>query len=234
MFRQTAEIYDAIYSFKDYRAEAEMVHEIAQERLCSGGNRLLDVACGTGKHLEHFRDWYSVEGLDLDPGLLEIARGRLPGVSLYEADMTNFQVGAPFDVVTCLFSAIGYATTPAALRGAIRSMAAALKPGGVLLVEPWFQPDEWHIGHLHMATVDLPNLKVARTNIGGREGDISVCDMHYLIGTPDGIEYRMEPHRLALYTHEEVGAAFREAGLSFEVRQPGPMGRGLFIGVKPE
>ena len=82
MFSNSARIYDAVYSFKDYRAEAERVHELIQER-SPGASSLLDVACGTGKHLEQFRRWYpDVAGVDLDEGLVEVARERLDDVPL--------------------------------------------------------------------------------------------------------------------------------------------------------
>ena len=65
MFSRSAEIYDTVYSFKDYAAEAERVNELIQSRR-PGAASLLDVACGTGKHLEQLRRWYAVEGVDLD------------------------------------------------------------------------------------------------------------------------------------------------------------------------
>ena len=49
MYSATAEIYDAIYSFKDYAGEAAKIREIvARER--PGARTILDVACGTGEH----------------------------------------------------------------------------------------------------------------------------------------------------------------------------------------
>jgi SAM-dependent methyltransferase len=100
------EFYDAIYSHKDYAAEAARVHELIRHR-CPGARTLLDVACGTGRHLEQLRAWYHVEGLDLDTRLLAAAQARLPAVLLHEADMRDFALGCRFDAITCLFSAIG-------------------------------------------------------------------------------------------------------------------------------
>ena len=74
MFTNSAHFYDAVYSFKDYGAESERIHALIEER-SPGASTLLDVACGTGKHLEQLRAWYEVSGLDLDPQLLEIATG---------------------------------------------------------------------------------------------------------------------------------------------------------------
>jgi ubiquinone/menaquinone biosynthesis C-methylase UbiE len=109
MFSQTAQYYDTIYrSLKDYGAEADKLTVIIQRYCRSTGNRLLDVACGTGLHLSHLKEHFTVAGLDIDAELLAIARHRNPEVPLYQADMTDFTLGQTFDVVTCLFSAIGY------------------------------------------------------------------------------------------------------------------------------
>jgi SAM-dependent methyltransferase len=110
MFTNSAHIYDAVYSFKDYEAESRRLRAVIEER-SPGAATLLDVACGTGKHLEQLRAWYEVSGLDLDSQLLALARERLAVVELHEGDMTAFSLGRRFDVVTCLFSSIGYVGT---------------------------------------------------------------------------------------------------------------------------
>ncbi len=56
---------------------------------------------------------------------------------------------------------------------------------------------------------------------------------HYLIGTPDGIDYFTELHELGLFTHEQYMTAFTDAGLDVSYDKDGLMGRGLYIGVRP-
>jgi SAM-dependent methyltransferase len=143
MFKHSAQLYDQIYAFKDYRAEAETLADLIRRDLRSGGRRLLDVACGTGLHLQYLKAGFDVEGLDLDGELLEIARHRLPGVPLHQGDMIDFDLGREFDVITCLFSSIGYVRTLDNLYKAIGTMADHLLPGGLLLIEPWFTPAAW-------------------------------------------------------------------------------------------
>ena len=130
---------------------------------------LLDVACGTGKHLEYLRNDFDVEGVDLDEGLLAVARARLGSVPLHVGDMRTLDLDRRFDAVTCLFSAIGHVTSTSELDAAIASMAAHLEPGGVLLVEPWLEPDVWVEGRLHLLPVDEPELKIARVTVAGKE-----------------------------------------------------------------
>jgi len=85
MFRHTAHVYDLLYqgAGKDYAAEASDLHALIQARVPSASS-LLDVACGTGGHLVHLRQWYEVVGVDVDANMLSEARRRLPGVHLVE------------------------------------------------------------------------------------------------------------------------------------------------------
>jgi SAM-dependent methyltransferase len=228
MFTNSAHIYDAVYSFKDYEAESARVHELIEERL-PGAATLLDVACGTGKHLEQLRAWYDVSGLDLDPQLLEIAKDRLGDVDLHQGDMTGFSLGRRFDVITCLFSSIGYVGTVERLGGAIAAMAAHLDPGGLLIVEPWLTPDVWVVDRPHLLSVDEPDLKIARMTMSGREGRLAIMSFEYLVGTPAGIETFSERHEAALFTDEEYREAFAAAGFVVEHDPEGLIGRGLYI-----
>lgn len=234
MYTKSARFYDAIYSFKDYAAESEQIHVEIQVAKRSPGNRLLDVACGTGQHLVHLVAHYDAEGLDLEPELLSIARQRLPDLTFHEGDMATFELGVTFDAVTCLFSAIGYAGTAKRLQATLRQMSAHLNPGGVALIEPWFTPDAWQAGGVHMTVVDQPDLKIARTNISGLSGDgkAAIMDMHHLVGTPDGISHFVEHHEIALFRHEEYVAAFESAGLEVTHDPQGLTGRGLYVGTK--
>ncbi|MBA2332011.1 MAG: class I SAM-dependent methyltransferase [Actinobacteria bacterium] len=231
MFDRSAELYDLVYGFKDYPGEARRVDELIRERR-PDARSLLDVACGTGKHLAELGDWYpDVAGLDLDEGLLAVARERLPDVPLHCADMTSFDLGRRFDAVTCLFSAIGYVGTEEKLRAAISAMARHLEPGGVLVVEPWLEPDAWKPGHLHLLTVDEPDVKIARGTVAGLEGTISIIDFHYLVVTRAGVERFTEHHEAALFTQAQYTSAFEAAALEVERDEEGLIGRGLYLGT---
>jgi SAM-dependent methyltransferase len=232
MFSKTAHFYDKFYAFKDYAGEVERLLAIIDEQLCSGGKQLLDVACGTGHHIEHLKAHFEVEGLDVEPELLELARRRNPGIVFHTGNMIDFTLGRTFDVVTCLFSSIGYVKTLEDLNRAVRCMAAHLNPGGLLIVEPWFTPGDWHPGTPHGMFIDEPELKLARLNTSFAEGRLSYFDFHYLIATPEGTEHLVERHELGLFEWEEMKAAFRGAGLETNYDAEGLTGRGMWIGQK--
>jgi ubiquinone/menaquinone biosynthesis C-methylase UbiE len=233
LFTRSAPYYDLLYDFKDYRAAARYVHEAIQRQNPSA-RRLLDVACGTGRHLEHLREWYEVEGLDINEELLAIARQRTPGVPLHVGDMVDFELDASFDVVTCLFSSIAYVKTIDRMRAAVTAMNSHLEPDGVLVIEPWFAPDSYWTGTITANFVDLPKTKIAwmYTSDEPRDG-VATLDIHYLVGTPSGIEQFDECHELGLFSPEDYRAAIQDVGLSVESDPEGPFGRGLHLGHSP-
>jgi len=111
-------------------------------------------------------------------------------------------------------------------------MARHLKPGGVVLVEPWFSPEDWKTGTLYATYVNQPDLKVARMSLSERNGTLSFFTFQYLVGRPTGIEHFTELHELGLFTKDEYLDAFRAADLEVTHDSEGLAGRGLYIGIK--
>ncbi|MCD4829533.1 MAG: class I SAM-dependent methyltransferase [Candidatus Cloacimonetes bacterium] len=236
-YRPTASWYDVLYESKDYAAESSLLLDLLRERGVTCGS-LLDVACGTGRHLEHLGQHFSsAAGLDICPELLEFARRRNPGLTFYQADMTDFALGSSFDVITCLFSAIGHMVSLDMYADALRCFHKRLEPSGWLLIEPWIEPDSWRAGTVHMQTVDRPELKIARVSNSGppvsRGGALlSVFDLHHLIATPQETRHIVEHFEMALYTRQEQLDLFEREGFESEWIEPGLTGRGLLLGKK--
>jgi SAM-dependent methyltransferase len=232
MFSESAAWYDHFYGGKDYAAEARRVTELIRERR-PGARTLLDVACGTGRHLERLRQDFDCEGLDLDDGLLAVARRRLPGMRLTRADMADFGLGRRFDAVTCLFSSVGYLATVERLRAAVGAMARHLEPGGVLVVEPWILPDAWIEGTTTVEVVEDGDRKLVRVIASSRDGAMIMLRVHYAVAAGGEVVSADERHQLRLFTHDEYAAAFLAAGLDTSWDPEGLIGRGLLIGVAP-
>ncbi|MCZ7530141.1 MAG: hypothetical protein M5U31_07215 [Acidimicrobiia bacterium] len=150
--------------------------------------------------------------------------------------MTTFELGRTFDVVTCLFSAIGYAQTVDRLDAAVSTMARHLVPGGVLVVEPFVKPDEWVVGRVAVETpVDDGRRALVRMVTSDRVDDLALLDLHYLSGRDAEVEYSHEHLEIGLFTFEQYTAAFETAGLEeITVDTEGLIGRGLVTGVRPE
>ncbi len=234
MFRHSAHVYDLLYesSGKDYAAEAQALHALIQER-APGAASLLDVACGTGGHLVHLRRWYEVMGVDIDAGMLDEARRRLPGDTFVEGDMRSFRLLRTFDAVSCLFSSIGYMSSERDLHDAVATMATHLRPGGVLVIDGWIRPDAWNEDvPIHLLTAVDETVTVARMSRSRREGPTTFLEMHHLIGSPDGIEYAVDTHVLTLFDASRYEQSLENAGLIDIETIESPMpGRDRFIGV---
>jgi ubiquinone/menaquinone biosynthesis C-methylase UbiE len=230
-----AEYYDVVYSFKDYRRETARVARLAERYGQSDGRDWLDVACGTGHHLQYLPRRYRRTGVDLSPAMLRVARRRVAGARFVQGDMRRFRLGREYDVVSCLFSAIGYVRTLVGLRQALGNFARHLKPGGVLLVEPWLTPQVYRPGKVHMRLEGRGHVKIARANTAERRGRLSVLRMHYLIaerGRP--IRHAVDVHSMGLFTVAETMEILRSVGLCPHFVQKGLMpGRGLYVAVKP-
>lgn len=235
MFSKSQRFYDALYEAlgKDYSKEALLAHNFIRKYCLSRGVNLLDVACGTGAHAEFLAKQYKVEGMDLDAEMVAIAREKFPKIRFFQGSMIDFNLVRRFDAITCLFSSIGYVRTKANLRKAVKAMARHLREGGVLLIEPWYSPEQWDTSHPHSLHADSQDLKITRMSLGGKRGNISTLDFHYLVGTIDGIEYFTEHHELGLFSHADYLHAFRSAGLDVFHDKKGLDGRGLYIGRKP-
>lgn len=228
--------YDALYDArgKDYAAEADALLEVAST-LGVHVRSLLDVACGTGRHLAAVAPRLSeVAGLDASPAMLAVARTRLDAdVPLVEGDMRRFDLGRRFDMVTCLFSAIGHVADGDELDAAIASMARHVAPGGVLLVQPWLTPDTVRPGgvrDLVCATTD--DGVVAPAASSRLDGDATVVSFAWAIATADGVHTAEEHLRMPVFTRERYLAAVVRAGLAPRwLDEEGEWaGRGLVIG----
>jgi hypothetical protein len=113
-------------------------------------------------------------------------------------------------------------------------MADHLVPGGLLLVEPWFTPEEWMPNTAHAMLIDEPELKIARVNTSLVDGRVSIVDLHHLIATTEETVHIVEEHRLGLYTVEEMTTAFEQADLDVRHDAEGITGRGLYVARKGE
>jgi SAM-dependent methyltransferase len=103
------------------------------------GTRLLDVGCGSGLTLVLARQRGAVPaGLDISPGLLQVARDRLPDADLREGDLEFLPFGdAAFDAVTGV-NAFQFAGDP---RQALREAARVARPGGRVVASLFAAPE---------------------------------------------------------------------------------------------
>ncbi len=138
-----AEMYDLFYEEKDYAREARFVHECLERFSETPCARIVDLACGTGRHaLALEKLGHDVVGVDLSEGMIRVARGNAAAAGARAefrcGDLRALAVqGAPFDAATCLFDSIGYVQTNDALEQAFRGAARTVRRGGLFVFEFW-------------------------------------------------------------------------------------------------
>ncbi|MCX6408234.1 MAG: class I SAM-dependent methyltransferase [Propionibacteriales bacterium] len=228
-----AELYDQFYEArgKDYAAEAAAVADLVRAR-APQAESLLDVACGTGSHLEPLaRKFARVEGLELSPAMIEVAARRHPMLAISQGDMRSIDLPRRFDAVTCMFSSIGHMADVEELDSAVASFARHLAPGGVVVVEPWWFPSTFLSGYVAADVVRAGERTISRVSHSVRDGRVSRLDIHWLVAEPStGVRHETEQYEITLFDRQEYQDSFGRAGLDVEYLEGGPSGRGLFVG----
>jgi SAM-dependent methyltransferase len=102
------------------------------------GQRVLDVACGTGivarKAAERFGEEGSVTGLDLNDAMLTVARRLGPDIEWRQGDAAELPFpGGSFDVVLCQSGLMFFPDVAKALG----EMARVVRPGGTVALQVW-------------------------------------------------------------------------------------------------
>lgn len=229
MFTQTAEYYDLLYSaFKDYPGEAARIAALLRQ-LNPQCHRLLDVACGTGEHSRLLAEkGFDIDGVDLDPAFVAIARRKHARGRFLDADMRDFHLARRYDAILCLFSSIGYLKTLDGVIAALNCFREHLAPGGVIAVEPWFPPGVLEHGRIVENSAEGNGVRISRTSRVEVDGRLSRLHFDYEIADAGATRVVKEIHELGLFTTDEMLDAFRAAGLQAKY-DPTGLDRGLFI-----
>jgi hypothetical protein len=165
---------------------------------------------------------------------LAIARRRCPDLVFHEADMTSFDLGREYDAVTCLFSAIGHVITEERLRAAVQAMAAHVRPGGVVVIEPFIDPSDYRPGHLGVEEGESAGARVLRVSYSERAGNVLKLTMHHYTSAGSRVSVSQPlQFEIAMFTANQMRSAMESAGLEVFHDPEGLMGRGLYIGRAP-
>jgi SAM-dependent methyltransferase len=120
--------------------EADLVESLLRE---SGGSRVLDAGCGTGRvAIELALRGLSVVGVDADAGMLATARAKAPELTWIEADLAGPGSAADeqFDLVVLAGNVMIY-LEPGTEAKVLTGLAARLRPGALLVAGFTLRPD---------------------------------------------------------------------------------------------
>ena len=129
-YNSMAKYYDLFYSNKSYERETDFLKELI-------GNRktVLDVGCGTGVHMHLLEDsGYIVDGLDLNSGMLDIAKTRVKG-NLIEANLLDFNINKKYDSIISMFAVFNHLNGYDEFEEGIMHCYKYLNENGTLIID---------------------------------------------------------------------------------------------------
>jgi SAM-dependent methyltransferase len=158
-FYDDAHAYDVAFSYRDVDAELAFLLAAAERHGARGAPKsFLELAAGPGYHaVKAAQRGLRAIALDLSAPMIERAKVKAEDAGVVVegivADMARFTVDAPVDLACNLLTSISYLVDVDDLLAHFASVAAALNPGGVYVVENnhpndfWtrehFQPSRW-------------------------------------------------------------------------------------------
>lgn len=207
-------LYPIVYEHRTVMAaRPESLFSIDQTQL-SPTDRVLDLACGGGRHMAHLLHITPhVVGLDYSTHLIELAQQSLgPDAKLVRADMRHQPFAAGFDVVMNYFTSFGYFQTQEENLNVVEGIATALKPGGRFFID--FLNRNWTLANLQADT---------RREAGGfeiRERRWIDHDHHRInkstIVSKNGRNVKDADESVQLYTLKEFTELLTAGGLHIE------------------
>lgn len=117
---------------RNVHGEADLVDSLLRE---TGGTRVLDAGCGTGRvAIELARRGYVTLGVDADAAMLYVARSKHPELSWVEADLVELDTGLAkaFDLVVLAGNVMIF-LDPGTEGRVLGGLTALLAPGGLLV-----------------------------------------------------------------------------------------------------
>jgi len=205
------EEYLQLYPHRD-AAEADRAVGLIAERVgLEPGWRVLDVACGAGRHARAFEEARACcVGLDLSAALLRVAH-QVTTAPLVRADMRALPIRPrSMDLTVNLFTSFGYFDRDAEHAGALGEMVSTVRRGG------WF-------------VIDFLNARAVRSRLvaretqrlGGAEAEVerSVSpDGRYVCKSIRTAEGRRFTERVRLFGVGEIEAMLASAGVTVRER----------------
>src|SRR6476661_233251 len=203
------EEYLQLYPHRD-AAEADRAVGLIAERVgLEPGWRVLDVACGAGRHARAFEDARArCVGLDLSAALLRVAR-QVTTAPLIRADMRALPVRPrSMDLTVNLFTSFGYFDRDEEHAAVLTEMAATVRPGG------WFVLDFLNAGTVRQGLVPgerHPGQGAAATRRLSADG-------RFVRKTIRLADNRLFEERVRLFEPAELEAMLRAAGVGIAHR----------------
>lgn len=219
-FERYASVYDLIYSDKAYDLETTFVVNQLRKHYHSGSS-LLDIGCGTGKHLIQFLNMgMDAYGIDSSPEMIAIARKKYPEFESHfrvSEDRNSFSAKS-FDYVVSLFHVLSYQVSEKDVKLYFSSIGRHMHDRSVGLFDYWYSPAVRKNGTRQTKKEFVVNSeKIIRTATPEPANDPSVINVQLMIECCDSdgkmLDTFEELHPMRHFDQKEIESFCKEAGL---------------------
>ncbi len=130
--------YSLLYQHRNEQEAQQFVQTLIERLyLDPSKHRVLDLACGSGRHALAFaQKGFRVTALDLSTTLLAPLRAcQHPNISIVQADMRHFSLNQTFDLILNAFTSFGYFETLQENRQVLKRVHNHLNPKGYFVLD---------------------------------------------------------------------------------------------------
>lgn len=145
-FDTYARFYNLLYKDKNYKKEAAYIHQLISRHYSKKQSELtlLDLACGTGRHLFELSalGYAHLSGSDIAKAMIDVARENAQQAAK-QIDFYNYSfqeahnIPGKFDVVISMFSAVNYITSFEDQLQTFKNIYQLLEKGGIFIFDYW-------------------------------------------------------------------------------------------------
>ena len=220
LYQDLAKMYDLLYSYRDYSKEADfLIKNLAKQY----NPRVLDIACGTGVHLDALRKRLPsaiLEGIDLNQGMLDVTEEKSLDAGLTQADMRSFDLGRNFDLVYCLSSSIQYNLSQDDFKRTIDSMRGHAI-GGKVVFDLAYCTERWKEGYTNITANSDKRFDVAELYTSHSSDGFSYWNPLYLIKDKKTgkMDMHVDKHKIKLWSISEVRDILSSQEIPFKLKK---------------
>jgi ubiquinone/menaquinone biosynthesis C-methylase UbiE len=175
---------------------------------------MLHLGCGAGGHDYHFKKHFKVTGVDVSPGMLDMAKKTNTDVAYVLGDMRSINLNVKFDAVV-IPDSIAYMSTLEDLKQTLKNATSHLKTGGVLLVVAHTKEEFSENNFVYTGSKDNIHITLFENNHIISDSTYEAT-MIYLIRKGADISIHHETHTLGLFPYEQWLSIFKECQLKVE------------------
>jgi ubiquinone/menaquinone biosynthesis C-methylase UbiE len=219
VYSKFASYYDAIYDeICDYEKDVELFLKIARIHLPEKPGSVIDLGCGTGKHLEIFdKKGLEVAGMDLSEEMITLAKQRFKEkgkkIMLQSGNMKDLEIEKTFDMATSFFGSYGYLTDE---KDAISLFANVKDKEIKLLIFEFWQTNQVIDNIKSWEKVKLDEekelIRISQSFFDKEKSILKVNFEFIIISSNEIVDRFTEEHYIKTYTFESITKLITEGG----------------------